>query len=75
LFHRAAATIIEPRRFHIRHAVMVVHSFSRTESSFHDYEDWCGLFGQQVRRGEISKLAELNGTTLYAGCANGLAKA
>ena len=44
LLHRTASAVIEANRFHARHAVMLVHCFSRTNKGFSDYERFLYLF-------------------------------
>ena len=44
LLHRTASAVIEANRFHARHAIMLVHSFSRTHEWFADYERFLYLF-------------------------------
>lgn len=48
LLHRTVSALIEARRFHARHAVMVVHSFSQEHEWFGDYERFLSLFKVQA---------------------------
>ncbi|MDO8886179.1 hypothetical protein [Candidatus Oleimmundimicrobium sp.] len=45
LLHRTVSTIIEAKRFHAKDAVMVVHSFSKTNEWLEDYQAFLSLFG------------------------------
>jgi hypothetical protein len=44
LFHRAVSAILEAERFRAKEAVMVVHTFSRTNEWFEDYQYFLSLF-------------------------------
>lgn len=44
LLHRTVSAIIEAERFRTDNAVMVVHSFSKTNEWFEDYKDFLLLF-------------------------------
>jgi len=45
LFHRAASAVIEAEWYHASHAVLLIHSFSPTNSWFDDYVRFLELFG------------------------------
>jgi len=45
LLHRTVSAIIEAKRFHTKEAVMVVHSFSKTNEWLNDYQYFLSLFG------------------------------
>jgi hypothetical protein len=45
LLHRTVSAIIEAKCFRIDEAVMVVHSFSKTNEWFEDYQFFLSLFG------------------------------
>lgn len=45
LLHRTAATILEAKRFSARHAVMAVHSFSRTRKWLAGYQNFAACLG------------------------------
>jgi len=53
LIHRTASAIIEANRFHAKYAVMLVHSFSKIEEGFDDYNHFVELFGFTA---EINKI-------------------
>jgi hypothetical protein len=58
LLHRTAAAIILAHRFHARHAVMVVHSFSGSAIGFDDYRDFVKALGAV---GVVGRLVEIPG--------------
>ncbi len=45
LLHRTVSAILEAKRFRASEAVMVVHTFSRTNEWFEDYNYFLSLFG------------------------------
>lgn len=53
LLHRTASAVIEAKRFHAKHAIMVVHSFSQTAEWFDDYKEFAALFGVQANINKI----------------------
>ena len=65
LLHRTASAIIEARRFHAQHAVMLVHSFSQTEEWFPDYEKLLSLYGVEAGVNKIVYAGDLDGTRLH----------
>ena len=50
LFHRAASAIYEAKRYHCRHALMLVHSFSSTHRWFEDFAAFATAMGMPVER-------------------------
>jgi hypothetical protein len=48
LFHRTVSAILEAERFRAKDAVMVVHTFSRTNEWFEDYQHFLALFGLEA---------------------------
>lgn len=67
LLHRTASAVLEAQRFHAKHAVMLVHSFSQGDEWFSDFEQFAGLFGKSVNKGEIQPVGENNGIILHLG--------
>lgn len=65
LLHRTASAIIEAKRFHARHAVMLVHSFSQSEEWFVDYERFLSLYGAAAMLNEVVSAGEVNGIGLH----------
>lgn len=52
LLHRTVSAVIEAKRFRTNEAVMVVHTFSKTNEWFDDYQYFLSLFGLE---GEINQ--------------------
>jgi len=48
LLHRTVSAIVEAKRFRAREAVMVVHTFSRTNEWLEDYQCFLSLFGLEA---------------------------
>jgi len=71
LIHRTAVAVLEAKRFKIPNAALIVHSFSQQHLWFDDFAAWCHLFGSDPSIGQLVKLTELSGTSLYAGWAVG----
>lgn len=71
LLHRTASALIEAKRFNAPNALMLVHSFSRVNEWFEDYQQFLALFGA---RGGIDSLVfakNIDGVNLYFGWAKG----
>jgi hypothetical protein len=71
LIHRAASAVITAKRFHAQHAVLLVHSFSRTNSGFGDYDSFLRLYGQQAQVDTVVTLCQVGGVTLHSCWASG----
>ena len=65
LLHRTASALLAADRFATRHAVMMVHSFSRQQTGFADYSAFLRLFGVQAKQGTVQPAATRNSTHLY----------
>jgi hypothetical protein len=50
LFHRTASALYEAKRYRSHHALMLVHSFSRTHRWFEDFADFSRALGIPVER-------------------------
>ncbi len=74
LLHRTASAVLEARRFGARHAVMLVHSFSRELEHFSDYAAFVGLFGQSASANRLVEARRLGDVTLYLGWVVGSAE-
>ncbi|MFC1961204.1 DUF6946 family protein [Chloroflexota bacterium] len=74
LLHRTASAVIEAKRFNASTAMMIVHSFSQEDHWFEEYQYFLSLFGQEARVGQLVKLNEIDGITLYTGWARGQAR-
>ena len=65
LLHRTASAIIEARRFHANHAVMLVHSFSLTDEWYAHYERFISLFGASAAFDRIVSVGKRSGVWLH----------
>ena len=65
LLHRTASAVIEAKRFHARHAVMLVHSFSQTAEWFDDYARFVALLGAKAEIDKIVPVGQINDINLY----------
>ncbi len=65
LLHRTASAIIEAKRFHASHAVMIVHSFSQTAEWFDDYNQFVKLFGAEADKNKIILVGQTADVNLY----------
>ena len=71
LFHRTASAVIEARRFHSKHAVMVVHSFSQEGKWFEDFASFVELFGVEVQKECLLSVGMVDGIELHLGWVTG----
>jgi hypothetical protein len=69
LLHRTASAIIEAEKFKVENALMLVHSFCKTDKwkeGFEDYKKFLGLYGiQDVVPDSIVYAGNINGIDLY----------
>lgn len=65
LLHRTASALIEAQRFNATHAVMLVHSFSRTNEWHEDYAAFVRLFEASVDTTGTTWAALLGGVQLH----------
>lgn len=72
--HRTASALIEAERFHARHAVMIVHSFSQSEEWFEDYARFVELLGAEAKLNGLSAIYREYGPTLHLGWVRGDAR-
>lgn len=71
LLHRAVSAVIEAKRFGALSAVMLVHSFSKTNQWFEDFQNFVGLFGASATINRVSFLKTLDEVNLYAAWVHG----
>lgn len=65
LLHRTAVTIYEARRYRVRRAVMVVHSFSESHRWFDDFQEFAGAVDAPVSNpNELSSNVTAEGVSL-----------
>lgn len=69
--HRTASAIIEAERFKAENALMLVHSFSRSNEWFDDYSQFIALFGLSTGPDTLVFAKNINGINLYFGWAKG----
>ena len=65
LLHRSVSALIEARRFHAKHAVMLVHSFSQTDEWFEDYAAFLNLFNLTAETNEVVTAGVKSGIQLH----------
>lgn len=65
LFHRAASAILEARRWNVDKAVMLVQSFSESQTSWQDYVKFAALLGVSVARNTVSAPVSVDAGRLY----------
>ena len=63
--HRTASAVIEAKRFHAAHAVLLVHSFSQSYEWFSDYAAFATLFGAEVGVNRLVSVGERGGVSLH----------
>lgn len=67
LLHRAVAAILEARRFHLQHALFLVHSFMKDPAGFGDYACFAQQLGVQVTDGIVVRAGVRHGVDLFLG--------
>jgi hypothetical protein len=65
LLHRTGSAVLEARRYFARHAMLMVHSFSKTNQWFGDYEHFVGLFGVDGICNKVLNVGEVGGIQLH----------
>ena len=74
LVHRTVSAIIEAKRFKAENALMLVHSFSRSDEGFDDYSRFSALFGLRAETDSLAFAKNINGIDLYFGWVRGEAR-
>jgi hypothetical protein len=67
LLHRTASALLEAKRYHARHAMVLVHSFSDKLAGLLDYQSFLALFGIEGKANTISGPLHINGIDLWFG--------
>jgi hypothetical protein len=67
LLHRTASALLEADRFGARDALMLVHSFSPSHTSFPDFQAFCAALGAPAQAGTINPAGERSGISLHLG--------
>lgn len=70
LLHRAAASVIEAKRFNADCAAMIVQSFSPQHKWFGEFEKFLRLFGIDSAKRDTLYETDMPGMTLYSGWAS-----
>jgi hypothetical protein len=55
LLHRCASSIIEARRFKLKHAACIVQAFNTPADRFAEFADFCRVLGMTAARGAIER--------------------
>jgi hypothetical protein len=71
LLHRTASALIEAKRFNVKNALMLVHSFSQTNEGFDDYCRFFALLGLKGKKDSLAFAKSINGIDLYFGWVKG----
>lgn len=68
LLQSAASAVMEAKRYHAGHAMLLVHDFGQDEASFGEFADFAALFGLKAERGKVYVTPEKeDGVTLVVG--------
>jgi hypothetical protein len=67
LLHRATSAILEAKRFCARHAVLLVHSFSRTQQWLDDFIAFGAMLGADVGADRLTPVGECDGVNFSMG--------
>lgn len=63
-----ASAVMEAKRYHAGHALLLVHDFGQDDASFGDFARCAALFGVKAASGEIAAVPEpVGGVKLYLG--------
>jgi len=65
LLHRTASALIEARRYSASHAVMLVHSFSKSREHFEDFRKFVSLFGADAKPDIVTSVGVRSGVSLH----------
>lgn len=65
LLHRTASAILEAKRFNAVHAVMLVHSFSRSKEWFADYAAFVTLMGGTASINSVASVGSKSQVSLH----------
>lgn len=74
LLHRAASAVITAEQFRAVVAVMLVHTFTRQDTGWADYQRFLKLFGVEARRGTVQRLPGKAPVPLFAAWVAGAAE-
>ena len=71
LLHRSVSAILLAQKFTAPNALMLIHSFSKSDKGFVDYEEFSFLFGLNAVKNQIIGPIYINGIDLYFGWVQG----
>lgn len=71
LLHRTVSAIILAEQFTAKDALMLVHSFSKNNEGFADYEKFSSLFSLKAKPNSILFAKKIAGVNLYLGWVKG----
>ncbi|MEH6888144.1 DUF6946 family protein [Priestia megaterium] len=71
LLHRAGASILLAKKFTAPNALMLIHSFSRDDKGFCDYDKFVSFFKLRAVKNRIIGPVTINGINLYFGWIKG----
>ena len=71
LLHRTTSAMIEAKKFKVENAMMLVHSFSRSNEGFDNYSRFLALFGASAELDYLVFAKNINGIDLYFGWVKG----
>ncbi len=71
LLFKAAAAVIEAKKFNSTNALILVHSFSLLNRRFPDYKRFVALFGMKAKLNSLTGPVKINGVNLYFGWVKG----
>lgn len=71
LLHRTASAIIEVKKFKAENALVLVHSFSKSNEGFNDYCQFLSLFGIDGNINSLAFAKNIDGINLYLGWVKG----
>jgi hypothetical protein len=72
LMHRTVSALVEAQRFGANAALMLVHSFSKSNAWFDDFRAFASLFGAKADVGKVVPAGRPQGINLYLGWAHGV---
>ena len=71
LLHRTVSAVLEAKRFGARHALLLVHSFSKEQHWFSDFSAFAEALGAHVTLDAFQHAATLSGIQLWLGWVRG----
>lgn len=74
LLHRAASAVITAEQFRAVAAVMLVHTFTRQDTGWADYQRFLKLFGVEAERRMVQRLGDKSPVPLFAAWVAGAAE-